>query len=50
MSDFWKKANSTEFSIEQRVCYDTTSFDGSVVFEYEESYIMAPMSRPVTKN
>jgi len=38
MSDFWKKANSTEFSIEQRVCYDTTSFDSSIVFEYEESY------------
>ena len=38
MSDFWKKANSTEFSCEQRVCYDTTYFDSSIVFEYEESY------------
>ena len=38
MSDFWKMANSTEFSFEQRVCYDTTSFDSSIVFEYEESY------------
>ena len=38
MSDFWKKANSTEFSCEQRVCYDTTYFDSSIVFEHEESY------------
>lgn len=38
MSDFWKMANSTEFSFEQRVCYDTTSFDSSIIYEHEEYY------------
>ena len=38
MNDFWKVANSTEYSFEQKVCYDTTSFDSSTVYEYVESY------------
>lgn len=39
MSDFWKVANSTEYSFEQKVCYDTTSFDSSTVYEYVERII-----------
>ena len=38
MNNFMKLAYSTSYSAEMRICYDTTSYDFSVVYEYRESY------------
>ena len=38
MSNFMKLAYSTSYSAEMRICYDTTSYDFSAVYEHEASY------------
>lgn len=35
MSEFWKVAYSTE---NRTICYDTTDFDCSSIYEYKDSY------------
>ena len=38
MNNFLKVAYSTEVFSEKAICYDTTSYDYSVIYEYKESY------------
>lgn len=38
MNNFWKIANSTERVSDMMICYDTTSYDCSVIYEHRESY------------
>lgn len=35
MSEFWKVAYSTEI---RTICYDTTDYDCSSIYEYKDSY------------